>query len=237
MNRFVWNLRYPNPKVLPFSYFGGMLTYVEYTLADHAIPGQTPRDQPEGMLVLPGRYTVELSSGGKTYRETLTVKADPRIRATPADLGEQSELVRQITDGLSATYDGYSQLADLRSAVADRMKSLEANTSAKEAAAAAKTLDDQVAAVQNGTPAAPGLGLINRDLARLFTMAESGDSRPSETLRSVANQQCEALAKALAGWQQLNSQGIPSLNALLAGQKLAPIPLAANIPVAPACGR
>src|SRR4051812_25197677 len=53
LNRFAWNLRYANPKVLPFGYYGGLLDFVEVTLADHAIPAHTPRDQPEGPLALP----------------------------------------------------------------------------------------------------------------------------------------------------------------------------------------
>ena len=107
LNRFAWNLRYPNPKVLPFGYFGGFLKYVEYTLADHAIPGQTPREQPEGALVAPGEYVATLEVGGKTYRQPLTVKPDPRVRASQADLVAQETLAKQIGDGLAASYDAY----------------------------------------------------------------------------------------------------------------------------------
>src|SRR5262249_32197479 len=38
LNRFVWDLRYPHPSPLPYSYFGALIDYTEYTLADHAIP-------------------------------------------------------------------------------------------------------------------------------------------------------------------------------------------------------
>ena len=86
LNRFVWNLRYSNPKILPFGYFGGLLDYVEYTLAEHAVSGQTPRDQPEGSLVAPGEYVATLTVGGKSYRQPLTLKPDPRVRALQADL-------------------------------------------------------------------------------------------------------------------------------------------------------
>ena len=121
LNRFAWNLRYPNPKVLPFGYFGGFLKYVEYTLADHAIPGQTPREQPEGALVAPGEYVATLEAGGKTYRQPLAVKPDPRVRASQADLVAQEALARQIGDGLVASYDAYYQLTahDEKSKIAD----------------------------------------------------------------------------------------------------------------------
>ena len=62
MNRFAWDLRYPAPLTLPYGYYGNLLEYMEYTLADHAIAGLTPREQPRGPLVVPGKYTVELAS-------------------------------------------------------------------------------------------------------------------------------------------------------------------------------
>jgi hypothetical protein len=121
MHRFAWNLRYPNPKVLPFGYFGGFLEYVEYTLADHAIPGETPRDQPEGALAAPGDYTATLSVGGRTYRQSLTVKPDPRVRASQSDLVEQLALAKQITSGLAVSYDAYYQVSTRDAKVAERI--------------------------------------------------------------------------------------------------------------------
>ena len=121
INRFAWNLRHPTPKVLPFGYFGGFLKYIEYTLADHAIPGQTPREQPEGALVAPGEYVATLEVGGKSYRQPLTVKPDPRVRATQAESVEQETLAKQIGDGLAASYDAYYALTagDQKSKIAD----------------------------------------------------------------------------------------------------------------------
>jgi len=163
INRFAWNLRYPTPKVLPFGYFGGFLKYIEYTLADHAIPGQTPREQPEGALVAPGEYVATLEVGGKTFRQALTVKPDPRVRATQADLVEQEALAKRIGGGLAVSHDRYYQL---------------------------KAKDE-------GSKTADAIGIANRDLARYLAMLESGDGRPSETLRDAVNQSCEALDKAL----------------------------------------
>jgi hypothetical protein len=121
MHRFAWNLRSPNPKVLPFGYFGGFLKYVEYTLADHAIPGGTPRDQPEGPLAAPGEYVATLTIGGKTYRQPLTVKADPRVRASQADLVDELGLAKQITSGLAASYDAYYQTSERDAKLAERI--------------------------------------------------------------------------------------------------------------------
>ncbi|HEY2907462.1 MAG TPA: hypothetical protein VGJ29_16290 [Vicinamibacterales bacterium] len=231
LNRFAWNLRYPNPKILPFGYFGGLLDFVEYTLADHAIPGNTPRDQPEGPLAVPGDYTLELSANGKTDRQTLVVKADPRIRASEADLEAQFELETRVADALAVSYDSYSSLKEMRVAITARLNALKASKSVVDAV---RAFDKKVDAVQNGTSAAPGVGLVNRDLARYYEMATSGDARPAERLRSAVAESCAALKSALASWRTVNATDLPSINRVLVKSKQAPL-AAAPVPATPAC--
>jgi photosystem II stability/assembly factor-like uncharacterized protein len=234
LNRFAWNLRYPNPKILPFGYFGGLLDFVEYTLADHAIPGRTPRDQPEGPLALPGTYTVELSAGGKTDRKTLLVRPDPRVRASQADLEAQFELATRLTDALAATYDSYSSLRVLRASVADRQKALADARAATEVADAVRAFEKKLDAVQNGTSAMPGVGLVNRDLARSYEMLTSGEARPAERLRAAVAESCQGLTNALVSWRNLNASDLPAINALLAKSTQAPI-TPVPVPATPSC--
>lgn len=170
VNRFVWDLRYAAPRSLPYGYDGKLLEYTEYTFADHAIPGNTPRLQPQGPLVLPGRYIVELRAAGQTIRRTFTVSLDPRVHASSADLAEQLHLARQVTTGMKVSCEVYEQLAH----------------------AAAKKLD----------PIQKELGTTNRDLTRLLSSVESGDVRPSDTVREAVRQSCAALDKNLAALRQ-----------------------------------
>ena len=44
-HRFVWDLRYDDPRTLPYNYYGSLIDYVEYILADHAIPGEIPHSR------------------------------------------------------------------------------------------------------------------------------------------------------------------------------------------------
>ena len=234
LNRFAWNLRYPNPKILPFGYFGGLLDFIEYTLADHAIPGKTPRDQPEGPLAVPGRYTVELSAGGKTERQTLVVKADPRVRASETDLNTQIELATRLTDALALTYDSFLSLKELRASVAARVKALADGKAAKDVTDAVRAFDQKVEAVQTGTGAAPGVGIVNRDLARYYSMLTSGDARPAERLRASVAESCSALTTSLASWRNLNATDVAAVNKALAKAKqkaFTPVP----VPATPSC--
>jgi hypothetical protein len=212
-----------------------MLTYLEYTLADHAVPGQTPREQPEGALVVPGRYTIELTFDGRSERQDLVVKPDPRIRASHEDLLVQLDVARRVTDALSVTYDGYGALARLRAAIVERVTALGDNSASAETVGAAKTLDERVNAVQNGTPQKRGLGLVNRDMARYFNMLQSSDTRPAVLLRNAITDTCEALSLALVAWRDLNTKEIPEFNAQLQQRGLASLPAVSPVPAPVSC--
>ena len=224
VNRFVWDLRYPSPPTLPYGYFGQLLEYTEYTLADHAVPGQTPRVQPQGPLVVPGKYTVELRAGDQTVRQTMTLELDPRVHASQSDLVEQRDLALQVSRGMQATYDAYHQAEDLRAAIAERQKSIAAGERQK-LKDAADALQKKIDAVQKGTRAAPGFGPVNRDLARLLFSLESADMRPADTVRSAVQQNCESLDKDLGQWRLLNTEDIPAFNALLSGMQAQALPV------------
>ncbi len=152
LNRFVWDLRYPSPRTLPYSYYGNLLDYVEYTQNDHAIPRETLRDQVQGALVVPGKYSVVLTVGAQTHRQDLIVVPDPRVQASQSDLAEQFDFSQSVAAQMAATYETYYQTLTLREAITNRQKALSANPEAKAVAEALKALDDKVAAVQEGKP-------------------------------------------------------------------------------------
>lgn len=87
LHRFVWDLHHERPAVATFG----------YPIA--AIWRNTPRT-PLGSWVRPGRYTVRLTAGGQTRTAPLTVRMDPRVRASDADIRQQYELSRSIDAAL-----------------------------------------------------------------------------------------------------------------------------------------
>jgi photosystem II stability/assembly factor-like uncharacterized protein len=222
LHRFVWNLQWEHPNTLPFGYYGRLLDYTEYTVPDHAIAGQTPRDQPPGPYVVPGRYEVVLTIAGETHRQPLVVKADPRVSASQADLQAQLDLAQQITDGMASSYKSFYDVAALTRALAARRKS---KPDVKELTDAIRVLEKQIAELADGTDASPGFGLINRDLARYLTMIESGDMRPAQSARANAAVACEALRTNLARWRLVNSDKLPALNKLLQQNHLDAVPM------------
>jgi photosystem II stability/assembly factor-like uncharacterized protein len=240
LNRFAWDLRYPPLKTLRYSYYGNTVDYIEYTLADHAVPGEFPRELTLGPFVAPGEYSVVLTVNGATYRQPLTLTLDPRVHVSQGDLVLQLDAEKSIAAQMAASYDGGEQTRALRAAIAERQKSLvldpaKPDPAKKEAADALKALDDQAADISDGKPDALGIGPLNRELARLAFMVESGDARPAAMLQAGIDQYCKDLGKRLEQWSELNKAKIPAVNALLQKNNLAALPAATNIPSAPEC--
>jgi photosystem II stability/assembly factor-like uncharacterized protein len=87
LHRFVWDLRYAPPPV----------DQPEYPIA--AVVANTPKE-PRGLFVQPGTYQVRLSAGGKSLRQPVVVRMDPRVKTSQADLALQFKLSRALDDSM-----------------------------------------------------------------------------------------------------------------------------------------
>ncbi|MEP6569560.1 MAG: hypothetical protein ABJC10_07290 [Acidobacteriota bacterium] len=234
LHRFVWNLQWDHPETLPFGYYGRLLDYIEYTVPDHAIAGQTPRHQPPGPYVVPGRYEVALTVNGQKSGESIFVKLDPRVHTSQSDLQAQMDLALQIMAGMSSTYRYYNDVESLQLAVAERQKLLAGKPDAKEITDAIAALTKELGELEDGTNDSRGFGSVNRDLARYLIMIESGDLRPAESARQNTLAACESLGKNITRWTTVNSDNLPALNKLLESRGVAKLRTMA-ITAGPAC--
>ncbi len=232
LNRFVWDLRYPDPDQLLYTYYGIHSSYFEYTLADHAIPQNTPWHEPQGPMVVPGQYEIRLTASGQTLRQPITVRLDPRVNYSTQELQRQLDLGQKIAASMKASYAGYGQVAQLRSQLATRLTALKSADKAPDALAAAQAMD---AKTEGLTDAAAGIGPMNRDLTRLLVAVDQSDSPPASELIEVFAQMCQDTRAALGRWNDLRTQDLPKLNALLTQQSLAPLTVPSEA-LDPGCG-
>ncbi|HZC30206.1 MAG TPA: hypothetical protein VE261_01730, partial [Gaiellaceae bacterium] len=102
LNRFVWNLRYPDAA---------------------RIEGDPSMDEFEralaGPLVPPGGYEVRLKAGGETLRQELEVRMDPRVPAGQPEILEQFDLLLRIRDKVSQTHEAIMGIRTLRKQIGD----------------------------------------------------------------------------------------------------------------------
>jgi len=96
-HRFVWDLRYTEPKGAPRQ------------LSIAAVYKDTPTG-PQGAFVHPGTYTVRLTVDGVVTQHPITVTLDPRASINDSDLQLQ-------TDYSLACYKSYQELQAIREAI------------------------------------------------------------------------------------------------------------------------
>lgn len=230
LHRVLWDLRYPDPKMLPYGYNGGLLTYTEYTLTWHAVKGHTPRVQPPGPIAVPGRYEVSLTVDGHTYKQPLTLVNDPRIDVPQSGLAAQLQLEQRMTTGMDASYLAFFQLDTMRTVIADNASHI-ANVSASSALLGSlRTLDKQLATLADSS-----IGIANRDLTRQLEDADFGDLTPTTNNVSTTKGTCQTLGAALTELNRLLAGPIPALNANLKAAGLTPVPVH-QPPKSSACG-
>ena len=213
MHRVSWDLRYPDPPALNFGYSGTLLTYREYTLNWHALPGQTYLSTLVGPMVLPGTYSAKLTVDGKSYTQPVTVVADPRVNVPAAGLAAQFQLQMRMIAGITATHDAFNYIQKVRDALAGRL--------ADKPDAAMKTLDAALTALQNG-PA--GVGVAHRDLGRRLNDQIPADVAPTASVIAGVDGPCSAIDAAFDDLRKLQATMDTSL------PRWTP-------PAAPACGR
>jgi hypothetical protein len=233
MHRIAWDLRYPLPAVINYSYFGDLLTYTEYTLNVHSIKGHTPRVQPTGPLVVPGTYRVQLRVGDQTTTQELTVTNDPRIPVSDAALTTQLRLEQRMMAGMAVSFAEFNELQHLRAALAAEQARL-GGSQTTPLLSAIRALDDHAAALTSA-PDGSGFGPANRDLTRHLEDMEFGDIDPTPSDVASAEPGCRAIDAALTGLQGLETNEVPKVNALLADAHQEPLPTATPM-AAPACG-
>jgi len=161
-----------------------------------------------GPLVPPGQYEVVLNVDGETYRQSLEVKPDPRVKVDQADYSAQLAIQLRLDRAMATTFAAWNQVHEVRTRLKPQnAKDAEAKPESEEATEKKPiTIDDQLKAFEDGSRKEPGFGPINRDLGRYMEMAGTADGRPSQLLQTAVDTQCVELDKKLADWKQFVAQ-------------------------------
>ncbi len=188
-HRFVWNLRYPRPQALRYEYD---IAAVWPEGGTNDVDAGTPLD-PEGPLVLPGKYTVTLEVNGKTYTEPFVVKEDPRVPVTMIALERQLKLSMQIDLALDQVVTMHSEIGKVLggpSGLSGKLK-------------------DSLESLQS--KGKPNVATVAGDLASLATAVQGADAVPTQGEYEVYKYSRTQLDQLLATWHRLQ-KGIPSGN-------------------------
>jgi hypothetical protein len=195
----------------------------EYPIS--AVPHNTPRT-PQGPLALPGAYTVRLTVDGKTLTAPLTIKMDPRVTTSRADLESlfkaESQLAAVLTDSGKAALEAHSaqeQIEKLsRNASADVKDSLE--NQEKEIAALLSGKEKSTS-----SEGEPGLDDVAQEAAGLYGQVGQVDAAPTAAQQNAGQHIASEAGEVVQKWNRIKDSSLPALNRKLGAAGLPPINL------------
>jgi hypothetical protein len=213
MHRFVWDLHETPPQSSGYGY------------PISAVPHDTPRE-PLGPAVLPGRYTVRLTAGGKTLTAPLSVVMDPRVMTPAAGLRQQHEMATRLAAMMNASFDAQAELRALDHQL--EMLSKQASGSVVDAVGA---LRKKVAGLAGGgrggflAPPSPEatLSRVAGEIGGLYGQVGSSDAAPTATQTAAFATVEKDHAAVMARWKAIKSTDLPALNRQLSGAGLSVI--------------
>jgi photosystem II stability/assembly factor-like uncharacterized protein len=183
-------------------------------------------DPADGPRAVPGSYTVRLTAGGKTLTKPLTVVADPREKASQADLEAQLAFNLRVRDAITKVTGLVDSMRSVKEQLASRKKTLDARKSDSAVAdllkagdAVSEKIDALEGKLHNPKAEVTYDILAERGGARLYSrlspllmFASSGDGPPTEGMKQVLTQLEQELAPLEQQAQALLSKDVAEIN-------------------------
>ena len=192
MHRFLWDLHYaPVPNVET----GFPIAAVYQNTA----PNST------APWALPDNYSVVLTVGGKTYTQPLTVKMDPRVKLTNADLRKQFDLSKQL-------YDAWLKLEPINAklgALSTQLDELKKRAGQTPLTTQIENLEKKLAEI-SGSPNHKSLSLLD-NLQTLFGNLQEVDAAPTFVVETATLQTIKDANSIVERWEAIEKQDIPEL--------------------------
>jgi len=210
-HRFVWDLHYAQPQAL--------------------VPEHPTEEQEQGVWAPPGQYEIELKVGDRTYRQSLTLDPDPRVKLPASAYAEQFTLSRDIERARVEIATALKDAAGIHGGITDRSKK-----ASGPVAAALIGADRQLIAISDlqspqhspdSLGAAPttvaGLRYLSAAFHDLARAVDRADMAPSHDARDGYTKDRALLDHALADWGQFKATTLAQLNTRLRSAGIAPI--------------
>jgi len=182
-NTFTWDLRYRGAAVIPEAVFQGSAA---------------------GPLAAPGTYRVELTVDGKSYSQQFQLVKDPRLTYSDAELEEQFQFMKRVSDRLEETMATVRKIRDLRKRAEDMVaKTKQDGKNTAQLDLALKALNDKLYPIEERLVqfrARASEDLINyptgidSKLARLLEFASMADAPPTEGQKELYGRLSEGVA-------------------------------------------
>ena len=191
MNRFVWNMRYPDAKKVPNAVMWGG-THI-------------------GPKAVPGQYKVKMTVDGKSQTQTFNILKDPRVSTTQSDFQDQFDLLMDIRN---RTTEINEKILTIRS-IKDQINTLTSlmkesgfknenlTKAGKELVKSLSTIEEELIQVKSKSRQDPLNYPIKLDnkIAALVRVVSSVDARPTAQSYDVLE---DLVSQAQVHYKKLN---------------------------------
>jgi photosystem II stability/assembly factor-like uncharacterized protein len=207
LNRFVWDLRYPDATRFP-----GLIMWAGSTT---------------GPRVVPGTYQVRLTVDGKTTTQSFEIKKDPRLETTQADFAKQLDLLLKVRDKFSQTSDAILQIRDARKQMDDITNRLKGQPGGKAIADAATALKSKLSSVEEELYQTKNQSSqdplnypirLNNKLAAISGVVASSDAAPTDQSYAVYDEIAGKIDAQLQKLETIMRTDLPAFNKLVRDQ-------------------
>jgi photosystem II stability/assembly factor-like uncharacterized protein len=215
MNRFEWNMRYPDATPVP---------------GDYIMWGGTTR----GPLAVPRKYQVRLTLGSQSLTQPFEIKKDPRISTAQEDFEKQFALLMRIRDRVSDAHDAVNQIL----ALLHNLKEIERKAKAigkealieKEAANLSeklKKIRDELIQVKIkfSNDVLTYKVKLNNKIAALTRVVARGDTAPTDQSYQVFDRLSADLDVQLKRLKDIIEKDIPAFNKLIKDEHIPAVPV------------
>ena len=206
LNRFIWDLRYPDATRFP-----GLIMWAGGTT---------------GPRVVPGTYQVKLTVDGKTMTQSFEVKKDPRLEVTQADFAKQADLLLKIRDKFSETSEAILQIRDMRKQIDDITNRMKDQPAIADAAKSLKSkltaVEEELYQTKNQSSQDP-LNYpirLNNKLAALGGVVGSADAAPTDQSYVVYEEIAGKINAQLQKLDETMRTDLPAFNKLVRDQNI-----------------
>jgi photosystem II stability/assembly factor-like uncharacterized protein len=200
LNRFVWDMRYPDGTDLK----GG----------SHLFGGNL-----RGPVAVPGAYEVRLTAADQTKTASFQIEKDPRMDSTAEDFQKQFDMLIQIRDRVSDAHEGANQILTVK----EHLENV--STDDKDIAEQIKQVDEKLSAVLGKLVELRFLGIddqmlvyplqLNAKIVSLQRVVASADRAPTEQAVTAFNNLSAQLDTELAKLKDIMENDVAALNRTL----------------------
>ncbi len=209
MNRFVWNMVYPDAVRVPGAIlWGGMLS---------------------GPVAVPGVYQVKLTVGEKSMTQSWEWKKDPRISTTQEEFQEQFDFLIQIQKKVSEINTAINRLRDVKKQIDELSSKVRGQEKGEQVIEAARLLKAKLISVEDVLIQSKSKSgqdplnypiLLDNKIAALAGIVASSDSRPTDQSYEVFKELSRMADEQLTKLKKIMEKDLPDFNDVVKKAKI-----------------